>query len=74
MKHYVMALGPVTGSTPLYSSQMQEWAKQHMDRKDIECYCLDAPDYIPTGGAKVYPYTGGAVCVPIFKARPGAWD
>ena len=39
----------VTGQTPLYCSQMQDWAVQHWDEQGIECYCLDAPDYVPTG-------------------------
>lgn len=43
---------PVTGQTPLYCNQTQPWATQHIDDKSIECYCLDAPEYIPTGGVR----------------------
>lgn len=40
---------PVTGQTALYSSQMQREFEQNIFDKGIECYCLDAPEYIPAG-------------------------
>lgn len=63
---------PVTGQTPLYSKQMQEWAAQNYMQQDIECYCLDAPVYIPTGGVHVV-FEGSRFCTgqAEFKTRPG---
>jgi hypothetical protein len=46
--HFLIG-APVTGQTPFYWHQMQDWAKQYYNQQDIECYCLDAPMYIPTG-------------------------
>ena len=40
---------PITGQTPLYARQMQSWAEQYFNEQGIECYCLDAPLYLPTG-------------------------
>lgn len=40
---------PCTGQTPIFASQLQGWAMQHWAEKGIECYCLDAPEYVPSG-------------------------
>ena len=40
---------PCTGQTALFPDQLQLWARQTCFDRDIECYCLDAPDTIPAG-------------------------
>jgi hypothetical protein len=49
---------PVTGQTPLFSHIVQPWAWQHFDDKNIECYCLDAPEYVPTGALRTLTRSG----------------
>lgn len=72
MKAFLVA-APVTGRTPLYRDQMQPWAEQHVDNSDIECYCLDAPDYLVTGENRLVPGVGGITMYQsMFKTRPGS--
>ena len=64
----------VTGETPFYGSMMQEWAKQTSDNRGIECYCLDAPEYIPSGVTKlVSRQTGEIWAQDVFVGRDGRW-
>ena len=51
---FILSGAPTTGETPFYSNMMQEWAQQTAFDRDIECYCLDAPLYLPTGSVKAY--------------------
>lgn len=50
---------PVTGQTALRYSQVQDWAKQCWNDQEIECYCIDAPLFIPDG-----------VVHPVFTNHP----
>ena len=53
MKNIELVPAAMTGQTPMYSNQMQDWARQDFLIRDIECYCLDAPLFIPNGGTKL---------------------
>ena len=53
---------PCTGQTALFCNQVQPWALQTGLGRDIECYCLDAPDTIPSGRVR---FVGGR-----FNGRP----
>ena len=55
----------VTGQTPLFCGQMQDWANQNIFNKEIECYCLDAPLSIPMGAT----HATYSVPAPIWKSR-----
>lgn len=43
---------PATGQTPLFCDQMAPGFDQHIYDKSIECYCLDAPEYLPSGSPR----------------------
>ena len=62
MRPHILVSVSITGQTPFFSTMMQQWAAQNCFDRDIECYCLDAPDYIPTGATR---------CVGSGSARMG---
>lgn len=67
---YILIPCPVTGQTPLFSSLLQPWAHQFFNDSSIECYCLDAPSFVPTGNVKFYARHSGAVfCQDQFVSR-----
>lgn len=73
MRHVIVSC-PRTGQTPLYSSMLQPWAEQHVAEKGIECYCLDAPDYIPTGKTHTVGSGQHRMGQALFNVRPGTWE
>lgn len=69
MRTYILTGAPTTGQTPLTSKVLQPWAAQTLDERGIECYCLDAPTYIPTGRPKPYIFPSGVITVDQFVNR-----
>ncbi len=61
---------PITGQTPLYCDQTQDWAGQSIYDKSIECYCLDAPAYMPSGSVRFISRVNGQILAQdVFVSR-----
>jgi hypothetical protein len=73
MKHSLVSVS-TTGQTPFFSTMMQHWAEQTCFERDIESYCLDAPDYIPTGVTRCVGRGTHRMGQALSNIRPGTWE
>lgn len=74
LKHHFLISAPMTGMVNFYSPMMQEWAKQTWDNRDVECYCLDAPDYVPTGITHTVGKGQLGIGQAMFARRYNPWE
>lgn len=73
MRHTIVSVS-TTGQTPFFSTMLQQWAAQNCFDRDIESYCIDAPDYIPTGKTHTVGSGQHRMGQAEFHTRPGTYE
>mgnify|MGYP001338140442 CR=1 FL=1 len=74
MRPHILVSVSTTGQTPFFSTMVQQWAAQNCFDRDIESYCIDAPDYIPTGVTRCVGRGTVVLAQALSNTRPGTWE